>query len=955
MVLCKNLLFMSNKLLASLILILSVNIVLAQKGKITGKVISSKTGEALIGATISINVDSKKTQTDLNGSFSINVDADKPFSIVCTYVSYAQKKIDNLLVRNGEVLVQDIVMEKAGDMGAVVIQGNALKRKETVNALLIAQKNSPNVSDGISAEVIKKTPDKNTSDILKRVSGASIQDDRFVVVRGLNDRYNAAFLNGSPLPSTEADRKAFSFDIFPANMLDNLVIYKTATPDMPAEFAGGAIYINTKDIVSKNFQSVSFSLGYNTISTFKNMLRYNGGSLDFLGIDDKTRALPNYIPRTNNFPQPASTDPYVGKNWRNDWSTFSSPALMNIGVQYINGKNVQRKDKDFFGSLFSISYSRNASISNGINKEHTTTENFQDTSGNKTIFNQTFYSVNTLLGAIANLSLKINDRNSISFKNLLSINSEDKIITRQGYSDISESNPTYSTGKSLWFTSNKILTSQLAGDHFIATSKFKINWLLNYSKVDRSIPDLRTMIYTKRDGIDSAFRASISDNATTNGNGGGIYYSTLTENSKTFKFDIQRNFNFTKSFTSNFKIGAYFQDRQREYEQRNLGMVRGNVGSTYFNTDLLYLTEDKIFLRDNIGPGGFILAEDKNPSNNYSANTSLSAGYIMADQRFWSFLRLIYGYRIESFYSKLVLPTGPDAFDLVKRKVIDYLPSANAIFSLNSKQNIRLSYSKTLNRPEFREMAPAKFYDFATRYVTNGDTALNRAIIDNYDLRYEIYPGKGQVLTISAFYKNFTNPIEAATAPDKDKEAAYFNVLNAVNKGFEVELRTLVGNYFKNISQKSFLNDLTFFSNFSFIKSDVTAKKSTDTSALNLNRPLQGQSPYCFNIGLTYQNSNSGISSTLVANRVGQRIYIVGNLTEANVWENGRTILDFQLAKTFEKRNLEIKLNVKDILAQKSIFFEDTNADQKYKAGQDYVRWYKTFGRVISFTMSYKF
>ena len=283
------------------------------------------------------------------------------------------------------------------------------------------------------------------------------------------------------------------------------------------------------------------------------------------------------------------------------------------------------------------------------------------------------------------------------------------------------------------------------------------------------------------------------------------------------------------------------------------------------------------------------------------------------------------------------------------------MPSANIIYSLNSKQNLRFSYSKTLNRPEFREIAPAKFFDFATRYTTNGDTALNRAVIDNYDFRYEIYPGRGQVLSISAFYKKFTDPIETATAPDKEKEAAYFNVLGATNKGIEVDLRTLVGSLFSNIPQKSILNDLTFFTNFALIKSNVTAKKATDTSALNLNRPLQGQSPYCINLGLTYQNNDNGFSSTLVANRVGQRIFIVGNINEANIWENGRTVLDFQLAKTIEKRNLEIKLNVKDLLAQKTIFFEDVNADNKYKVGQDYVRWYRTFGRVISLSITYKF
>ncbi len=945
----------SKSFLFVFLFIFSFQFATAQKGKVVGKVISAKTGEALIGATISVMPDNKKTQSDLNGNYSLTVTSDKELIITCTYVSFSSKSISNIIVKNGDVITQDIVMDKAADLAAVVVQGTSGRKKETVNSILIAQKNSSNVSDGISAEVIKRTPDRNTSDILRRVSGASVQDDKFVVVRGLNDRYNAAFLNGSPLLSTEADRKAFSFDIFPANMLDNLVIYKTATPDMPAEFAGGAIFINTKDVVTKNFQSFTFSSGFNTATTFKSMERYNGGALDFLGIDDKTRALPKFIPNTTDFPQPASSNPLTGKNWRNDWSMRSAPAFLNVNLQYINGKNFQRKGKDFLSSLFSISYNRNSTIAEGLNTEHQANGTIEDTSGRKTIFNQKFYSTTTLLGALANFSMKLNDRNTINFRNLLSMNSEDRVITREGYADISQSNPDYSKGNVLWFSSNTILSSQLSGDHYIRKIKLKFNWAVDYASMNRSIPDLRTFISVKREGLDTAFKASISDNATSNGNGGGIYYASLHENSKDFKFDVQRSFNFSKSITSNFKLGTFLQARDRDYEQRNLGMVRGNVGTTYFENELLSLPQNKIFTRDNIRPGGFILAEDKNPFNNYTASTSLTAGYLMADQRFWNVLRLIYGYRLEYFDLKLNLPKGGNEFDLIRKINTDYLPSANIIYSLNSKQNLRFSYSKTLNRPEFREIAPAKFFDFATRYTTNGDTALNRAVIDNYDFRYEIYPGRGQVLSISAFYKKFTDPIETATAPDKEKEAAYFNVLGATNKGIEVDLRTLVGSLFSNIPQKSILNDLTFFTNFALIKSNVTAKKATDTSALNLNRPLQGQSPYCINLGLTYQNNDNGFSSTLVANRVGQRIFIVGNINEANIWENGRTVLDFQLAKTIEKRNLEIKLNVKDLLAQKTIFFEDVNADNKYKVGQDYVRWYRTFGRVISLSITYKF
>ncbi len=940
------------------ILIFVINAAFSQSGKITGKVINIKTGEPLIGATILLEGKSKAARSDLNGYYSIAGLSEGSYSIVCSYVSYTTRTISGIKVQGKEATVLDIVMEQGGNkLDAVVIKSTASsKAKETINSLIIAQKNSANVSDGISAETIKKTPDKNTSDILKRVSGASIQEDKFVIIRGLNDRYNASFINGAPLPSTESDRKAFSFDIFPANMLDNLIIYKTATPDLPGEFAGGTILINTKDIPAKSFQSFTFGLGANTLTTLKESKYANGGHWDYLGFDDGTRALPANIPGTDSFPQPASLNPNLGRSLKNQWVVRSDKTFPNINVQYVIGLNFQRHQKDFIGTLFSLSYNRWFNNTEGINREHQEAA-LGDTSGVKTQFTQKVYSSYALLGFLANFSLKVNDRNTFSFKNIFSINAEDKIITREGYADLSETDPLFSKGNALWFTSNKILSSQLLGDHYLSKSKIRINWLFSYSGVRRSIPDLRTMIYTKRDS-DSTFQAAISDNVTTNGNGGGIYYSALKEDTKNFKIDIQRTFKMGNSVSTLFKMGAYLQSRNRDYGQRNLGMIKYNQGTIYFDNKLLFLPQDKIFDPKNIGQlkngkGGFILAEDKNPSNNYTATTDLYAGYAMLDQRFFNFLRMIYGVRLESYNIKLYLPLGQGISDTVNRTVKDLLPSANLIFSINKKQNLRLSYSKTLNRPEFRELAPAKFYDFATRYVTNGDTAVQRATIDNFDLRYEIYPGRGQLLTLSAFYKKFKDPIEQATAPDKDHEAAYFNVIDARNKGIELEFRTLIGTFFKKLPENHLLNKLTVFSNISFIKSTVTAKKANDTSIIN-DRPLQGQSPYVFNAGVTYQDNDKGWSSTIVANRVGQRIFIVGNLKEADVWENGRTVIDFQVSKIFFK-NFEAKLNIRDLLAQKLIFFEDTNNDKKYKSGEDYVRWYRTYPRVISLTLTYKF
>jgi len=927
----------------------------SQKGRIIGRVINSKNGEPLIGATIKLINKNKITQTDLNGNYSLSSLDSGKYSINCSYVSFTSLQVLNIDVRSNQTITRDIILDPAEKMNNVIITSSSRsnKPKENISSLLLAQKNSSNVSDGISADLIKRTPDRSTSDILKRVSGVSIQNDKFVIIRGLNDRYNSSYINGSPLPSTEGDRKAFSFDIFPSNLLDNLVIIKTATPDIPAEFAGGSVFINTKDVIPGNFQNISFGLGFNSISTFKDFKAYYGGRYDFLGFDDGKRALPSNIPSTKDFPQPAYLQPYLAKSWNNVWATHNTQALPNLNLQYVLSKSIQRKGNDFLGTLFSFTYSRNQVQSSGINRSHQDA-GLGDTSVPQGQYTQSSYSENILLGALANFSLKINNNNSIYFKNLFSANSEDLVFVREGYNDLALSDPVFIKSKTLWYTSNRIFSSQLIGEHYFSQSKIRINWMGSYSSVLRDVPDLRTTVYSKRDS-ETDFIANVSNIVTSNGNGGSIYYSKTNEDSKNFKIDIQRNFKFSNKISSNFKTGIYYQGRDRYYNQRNLGMVKGNVGDTFFNYQLLSLPDYLIFGTPNIGSGKFILAEDAKGTNGYSAKTNLSAGYLMADQRFGKFLRLVYGVRIEKFDLKLFLPRDATAIDSVNRSKTDILPSGSAIFSINKKQNFRFAYSKTVNRPEFRELSPTKFYDVTTRLVINGDTGNQRALIDNYDLRYEIYPRSGQVITLSAFYKKFTNPLEQSTDPASFDQASYFNVIGAVNKGVEIEERLLLGDLFKNIPEKSFLNKLTFFSNFAFIKSSVTAKTSNDTSTLIKERPLQGQSPYCFNGGFNYQNDEKGISATILANRIGQRIFIVGNIFEDNLWENGRTVIDVQFAKKFKKNDLEIKFNIKDLLAQRSIFFEDTDDNQKYVKGKDYVRWYKTYGQVFSFTLTYKF
>ncbi len=314
--------------------------------------------------------------------------------------------------------------------------------KENTAALVLMQKNNASVSDGISAETIKRTPDKSTGDVLKRVSGASIQDNKFAIVRGLNERYNIAYINGAPLPSSESDRKAFSFDIFPSNMLDNLVITKTARPDLPAEFAGGIIEISTKNIPDKNFISVSGGLGYNTITTGKDQKYYKGGKTDWLGIDDGSRALPGEFPGTGLFPTDIHEKAALAQRTNTgDWGVYEKKFAPNTSFQISAGYNIQRKERDFFGVLASVSYNNTNTYQTTQRNTYINSDVIGVPSQPERDYLDKTYSTQTLAGALLNLSCKINDNNTLSWKNLYSINSEDKTIRRDGSTNLSETNP----------------------------------------------------------------------------------------------------------------------------------------------------------------------------------------------------------------------------------------------------------------------------------------------------------------------------------------------------------------------------------------------------------------------------------------------------------------------------------------------------------------------------------
>ncbi len=931
----------------------------SQNGKITGKVINAGSGQPLTNATLVLIENSKTQLSDQNGVFTFSKLAAGTYSIKCSYTGHNDKIVDEIVVKADDNTTISISLEEKKSEAVVLTATRSKAAGETVSSLLVAQKNSASVSDGITAETIRKTPDRSTSDVLKRVSGASIQDDRFAIIRGLNDRYNAAFINGAPLPSTESDRKAFAFDIFPATILDNLVIYKTATADRSGDFAGGMIDITTKSVLSKSFTSISYSLGFNSVITGNT--RYyseNKGKKDWIGIDDGLRAIPAGIPstiemRASTSDQNAELAKLFGHY---KWGVKKRRTGPDYNFQLSKGLNIQRKQKEFLGMLFSINYKRSYTLRAGDRNAVFPRGEFQDS-----IFND-----EVIVAALANFSMKLNNRNSFGWKNNLSINTDNRLVKRTGVPEIESDPNTVVRDIVRWFTFNQIFSSQFAGEHQVGKVKTRINWLAAYTNVKRDVPNLSRTSYI---GDSTTLGGALVNNNPTQLSGAGsMFFAKADENIKSFKTDITQPYTFLKNTQNLFKAGGGYQVRERKFTSRLLGFAPYSGTGVVHDFTLYQLPEDQIFLPQHIGlmkngKGGFLLRDGSTENSNYDASSGTIHAYLMNDQRFFKKFRLIYGVRMERFNQQLTSPSSSAGLPpiTIDSTVTDFLPSVNFVYALTPKINVRLSYSRTVNRPEFRELAPFLFYDYQAQYSINGNTKLVRALINNYDFRVEFFPGRAQLFSVSAFYKDFKNPIEIIFIPGVGlggTQAAYFNAESGEVYGIEAEFRTLLSTLGGIKKEDGFLSKMTLSANAAYIKSNVKLPFLSGTGAvsqLDPERPMQGQSPYLVNGSLAYNDEKSGISSTFSVNRVGDRLTVAGVKNAVfDLYEKARTVADFHLSKTLMQNALELKFTARDILAQSFSIYNDNDKSKSYTAGDVYFSSYKA-PKVFTFSATLKF
>ena len=715
-------------------------------------------------------------------------------------------------------------------------------RKESQTALTLLQKNSPIIADGISAQTIRLTPDRTTGDVIKRISGASIQDNKFAVIRGLADRYNLAMLNGSLLTSTEPDRRAFSLDIFPSAMLDNLVVMKTASADLPGEWAGGAILITTRDIPSKNFLNVSVSGGYNSNATFKQGLAAEGGKTDWLGFDDGSRKLPGVMPDRMTYIGLTQEERFaISKQYKNNWELKTVESVLpNAGVQISGGLVKKIGEFGEWGTTIATTYSNTNSLSQGERNDY-------DNSGQLFGYTENNAQNNIGLGGLLNTALKFNQGNKIALQVLHSTNTSETIATRDGSNFETEQ---YIRSNTVEFIENHVLTTRLSGDHSFY-NKTKLSWSGGYNKMDRSTPNTRRSYSAKNFDADEAdpFLIDLPPGSATRDRG-AIFYSDLNEGVVNGQADLTIPF-VAFSEKHNLKFGALYQGKNRDFAARNLGYIKAKT-SQFHSSILQDATFATIFDTANININGFIIDEITNQSDAYTASSHLAATYAMFENTLATRFRISWGVRVENFNQKLQSFDQTNAPINVDQTYLDVLPAINAKYEVNEKTNLRLSLSKTTSRPEFREIAPFPFYDFFLQSTVIGNPDLQRAKIYNADLRYEIFPGSNQLISASLFYKHFNNPIEyvITSAGAGSVNRSYQNVASARNYGFEIEGRKNLG----------FLGDAGLnwntFANVAVIKSRIDVSNINTSDA---KRPLQGQSPYVVNAGCRMQSRNGDL------------------------------------------------------------------------------------------------
>lgn len=936
----------------------SSNLKAQSTGAISGTVVDAETGETLIGVNVIIEGTTRGTSSNLDGAYSIRGLEPDTYTLIVSYVSFQKQTITGVEVKEGATVRLDIALQPETEMlEDVIITADAILDNDA--GLLRQRQKAVSFSDAISAESISSSGSGDAAGALKKVVGASVVGGKYVYIRGLGDRYTSTHLNGSELPSADPNRKSFQLDIFPSNLLENIVTLKTFTPDKPGNFSGGLVDIATKDFPERFSFQLSASSGFNTKASMQDLAIGDPSDTDYLGFDGGRRSIPqevrDYIDSgweiptlrdTRNDPEATETLDRLSKAFNNEFRPREQASAMNQSYAVSMGNQLSFLGNDL-GYTGSFTYSQSYSgYSDGDVSRYDLVGNYYDSESlyKRLDVSDVSGQRNVDWGGMANLSYRLGDNHRISARYLRTQSGSAQGRYLEGFQqDIPDA--LFQT-RTIKYIERSLQTFQLSGkSYFESLLNTTVEWKATSAVNIQDEPDLRYFT-TQVDTFPSG--AILYSSPTNNFQRPGRFYRELEESNRTAGVDITIPFNSFNRNTANLKFGGSIIDVDRDFNERRfdfysdgitLNDVEGNVDAFFDSVGVLGYTNSG---RPRFGN---YVQDASTPRSNYDAVSQIDAAYLMAELPVTDWLKLIGGVRLEKM--DLEVASQDTALEVGSLSNIDYLPSINTLFSLSENMNIRTAYTKTVARPTFRELAPYITFDFVGGLLFQGNAELKRTLITNYDVRWEYFTGPGEIIAISGFYKELQNPLERVIRTDIGNDALSIqNVEEGRVYGLEMEIRKNLGFVAHGLRHFNLGTNLTIVrSEVDIPELELTVAREARPDAPST-RELQGQSPYLFNIDLGYENPDIGFMSSVSYNKFGDRLSIVAEGATPDIYERGYGSLNFTANKTLLE-NFELSLKASNLLDP------DIKESQIFNGNEYLYRGYKT-GRTFSLGIKYK-
>lgn len=831
-------------------------------GRIVGRIVDARTGNGLTDVGVQVVGTTMGVVSGIDGTFTLAAVRAGTITLQARRIGYTPKTVTGIILPAGGSIEQRIALDPVStQLQAQVVTASA--ERGTVSEALDQQRTATGIVSTVTSEQISRSPDADAAQAVQRVSGVTVQDGRNVFVRGLGERYTTVSLNGARIPSPEPEKRMVPLDMFPAGLLQAITTAKTFTPDLPGDFSGAAVDIQTREFPLRRVTLYSAGVGMNTRVTGRRMLEAPTVGREWLGFAGSARQLPAAVRAAGDFSRVSGrsqTNELIG-SFRNVWS----PAVRSGGLNQSYGYSTGGQDAVLgrtFGYLASATYSRSEEVA--ANQVYALTRT--STGGQAEVLDR--YQGETgrtsmLLGGMLNLSTMIGRNSRVSLNTSSTRSADNEARQDFGFNE----NLSFNLQRTqLRFVERSVWSSQLRGEHQLSDRQH-LDWSVTGSGVTRDEPDRSDILYGQKSAGTPLFFVRGYEGARRT-------FGSLRERGITSSLAYRLNLG-----AADVKLGGMqrMTDRTAHSEQYTIA-ADVNAEAT--------LPPERLIAAIAAGAGRNAMVGPVGSGGSYTASDRQLAGFAMLEYPLGTWLRMVGGARVENAQLRVQTETVFGTLAPAWLATLDVLPALALNFHPGENSNLRFSASQTLSRPEYRELSPFTFRDVLGGQNVYGNPALRRTLVQNYDARWEWYPGSTEVISVATFAKRFSNPIERVEKIASNNALfTYENAQRALSYGFEGEAQVKLDRLAERLSS------LSTFVNGTVMTSAITLGNAQGGST-NARRTMVGQAPYVLNAGLMYLSTSGSTSLTGLFNRVGRRIVAAGTLPLPDTYEEARNVLD---------------------------------------------------------------